>query len=179
MAKQEKLTHVPSSTEDRKDLKNKIDRLVDIKIQQESLAEDKKDLMDSLTGSENKGGMNYCSKKINTWVKYAYDLKYGGKEKVALIQFEEESLAETEIITGLKAAIEAVADRHEPLLITSKAAEVVMLSREDYNSMVETMYLLRSTKNSQRLIESIAQLNGGSLIEEDLTNYEFEEEKEN
>ena len=29
-------------------------------------------------------------------------LKYGGKEKAALIQFEEESLAETEIITGLK-----------------------------------------------------------------------------
>lgn len=102
MAKQEKLTHVPSSIEDRKDLKSKIDRLVDIKIQQDTLAEDKKDLMQSLTGSEKQGGMNYCSKKINAWVKYAYDLKYGGKEKVALIQFEEESLTETEIITGLK-----------------------------------------------------------------------------
>ena len=102
MAKQEKLTYVPSSTEDRKDLKNKIDRLVDIKIQQDTLSEDKKDIMKSLTDSEKNGGMNYATNKINAWVKYAYDLKYGGKEKAALIQFEEESLAETEIITGLK-----------------------------------------------------------------------------
>ena len=53
-----------------------------------------------------------------------------------------------------------------------------MLSREDYSSMVETMYLLRSAKNSQRLIDSIAQLNGGSLIEEELIRYDIEEEKE-
>ncbi|MGP9673403.1 type II toxin-antitoxin system Phd/YefM family antitoxin [Pseudoalteromonas sp. AOP31-A2-14] len=79
---------------------------------------------------------------------------------------------------NFKAAIEAVTDRHEPLLITSKTAEVVMLSREDYSSMVETMYLLRSAKNSQRLIDSIAQLNGGSLIEEELIRYDIEEEKE-
>ena len=58
--------------------------------------------MKSLTDSENNGGMNYATNKIKAWVKYAYDLKYGGKEKAALIQFEEESLAETEIITGLK-----------------------------------------------------------------------------
>ncbi len=102
MSKQEKLNYLPSSVEDRKELKSKIDRLVDIKIKQDTLSAEKADTVKSLTDSEKNGGMNYDTKKINAWVKYAYDLKYGGKEKAALIHFEEESLAETEIITGIK-----------------------------------------------------------------------------
>ena len=63
----------------------------------------------------------------------------------------------SETRANFKAAIESVADRHEPLLITSKSADVVMMSREDFDSMQETMYLLSSRNNARRLMESIAE----------------------
>ena len=48
---------------------------------------------------------------------------------------------------------------------------VVMMSLEDFNSMEETMYLLSSPKNAQRLMESIAQIKAGKAqIRELLTN---------
>jgi antitoxin YefM len=70
----------------------------------------------------------------------------------------------SETRANLKAAIESVTDRHEPLLITSKHADVVMMAREDFDSMQETMYLLSSINNSSRLKASIAQFESGSLI---------------
>ena len=60
---------------------------------------------------------------------------------------------------NFKAAIEAVTDRHEPLLITSTSGDVVLLSKEDYDGIKETLYLLKSYKNCKRLRDSIDQLN--------------------
>ncbi|MFT4927227.1 MAG: antitoxin YefM [Phenylobacterium sp.] len=70
----------------------------------------------------------------------------------------------SETRANFKAAIESVAERHEPLLITSKSADVVMMSREDYDSMQETMYLLSSRNNANRLMESIAEYESGSVV---------------
>jgi len=51
---------------------------------------------------------------------------------------------------------------HEPVVITGKnERSVVMISLEDYESLEETAYLLRSPKNMKRLIESISQLENG------------------
>jgi antitoxin YefM len=74
----------------------------------------------------------------------------------------------TETRAHFKAAIESVTDRHEPLVITSKSDDVILMSREDYDSMQETVYLLSSINNSAHLKESIAQLNEGSLITKEL-----------
>ncbi|WP_426369631.1 type II toxin-antitoxin system Phd/YefM family antitoxin [Pseudocolwellia sp. HL-MZ7] len=85
----------------------------------------------------------------------------------------------SETRANFKAAIESVADRHEPLLITSKTADVVMLAREDFDSMQETMYLLSSRNNANRLMESIAQYETGSLIKAEInSNNEYEEKTE-
>ena len=46
---------------------------------------------------------------------------------------------------------------------------VVIISLEDYEALEETAYLLRSSKNARRLIESIVQLENGEGIERDLT----------
>ena len=70
----------------------------------------------------------------------------------------------SETLANFKAAIESVAERHEPLLITSKSADVVMMSREDYDSMQETMYLLSSPNNANRLMASIAEYEAGKVI---------------
>ena len=58
---------------------------------------------------------------------------------------------------NFKDAIESVTDRHEPLLITSKSGDVVMMSKSDFDSMQETMHLLSSDNNARRLINSIKQ----------------------
>ncbi len=55
-----------------------------------------------------------------------------------------------------------VCDDHDPVIITSHGSvSVVMLSLEDYESLEETSYLLRSPKNAKRLLESIAQIEKG------------------
>jgi antitoxin YefM len=43
-----------------------------------------------------------------------------------------------------------------------------MLSLDDYKSLEETAYLLRSPNNARRLLESIAELEAGQGIERDL-----------
>jgi len=71
---------------------------------------------------------------------------------------------------NLAATISEVCRNHDPVIITKKGTDaVVMMSLEDFESMHETTYLLRSPKNAKRLIESIEQLNAGSGTERQLT----------
>jgi antitoxin YefM len=63
---------------------------------------------------------------------------------------------------NLARTITEVCRNHDPVIITKKGIEsVVMMSLEDYESMKETTYLLRSPKNARRLLESIHQLEEG------------------
>ncbi|MFC6841841.1 type II toxin-antitoxin system Phd/YefM family antitoxin [Xanthomonas theicola] len=69
--------------------------------------------------------------------------------------------------TAARASLADTMDRvindHEPVIITRNSQQsVVMLSLEDYKAMEETAYLLRSPKNAQRLLRSIAQLEAGN-----------------
>lgn len=71
---------------------------------------------------------------------------------------------------SLASTMDRVCEDHEPLIITrSGKPSVVMLSLEDYNSLDETAYLLRSPANAQRLLESIAQLKAGNGVERQLS----------
>ena len=55
-----------------------------------------------------------------------------------------------------------VCDDHEPIIITRNGQQaVVMMSLDDFKSLEETSYLLRSPKNAKRLLESIAALVAG------------------
>ena len=75
-----------------------------------------------------------------------------------------------------KASMESVADRHEPLLIKGKSTDVVMIAREDFESMQETLHLLGNKKNADRLMTSIASYKNGSTTEVDFFNDEDKEE---
>ena len=58
--------------------------------------------------------------------------------------------------------MDRVCDDHEPIIITRNGEQaVVMISLDDFNALEETSYLLRSPKNAQRLLESIAALESG------------------
>ena len=48
----------------------------------------------------------------------------------------------TEARSKLYKLIEQVASSHEPIQITGKRANVIMISEEDWRSIQETMYLL-------------------------------------
>ena len=56
-----------------------------------------------------------------------------------------------------------VCDDHAPIIVTRQNQNsVVIISLEDYESLEETAYLLRSPKNAQRLIKAIAELESGA-----------------
>lgn len=70
---------------------------------------------------------------------------------------------------NLAQTIKKVCDDHEPVIITRKRENaVVMISLEDYKSLEETAYLLRSPKSARRLLESIAELEQGGGEEREL-----------
>ena len=65
---------------------------------------------------------------------------------------------------NLAATMEQVCDHHEPVIITrQKAPSVVMMSLEDYSSIMETAYLLRSPANAKRLRESLNALHAAEI----------------
>jgi len=79
------------------------------------------------------------------------------------------ALSYTALRNTLAKTMEKVCEDHEPIVITRKSeGAVVMLSLEDYESLEETTYLLRSPKNVKRLFESISQLEAGKGLEKDL-----------
>ena len=70
---------------------------------------------------------------------------------------------------NLAKTMEKVCNDHDPVIITRKReSPVVMLSLEDYQSMEETAYLLRSPANVRYLLESIVELEAGKGTEREL-----------
>ena len=85
------------------------------------------------------------------------------------ILYSMNAITYTEARANLANTITRVCDDHDPVIITKKSDKsVVMISLEDYESMEETAYLLRSPKNAQRLLESIRELESGNGTEREL-----------
>ncbi|MGO4156999.1 type II toxin-antitoxin system Phd/YefM family antitoxin [Cupriavidus sp. YAF13] len=85
----------------------------------------------------------------------------------------------SEARASFKQALDSVCKDHEPTVITRQRGEhVVLLSLEDYNSMQETLHLLGSEKNAQRLRESIAEFRAGKSSIKELVRNEPETEGE-
>lgn len=59
---------------------------------------------------------------------------------------------------------------HEPLIITRDHGKpaAVLMSLEDYASFEETSYLLKTPRNAERLLESVAELDSGQGSEHEL-----------
>jgi antitoxin YefM len=57
----------------------------------------------------------------------------------------------------------------EPIHVTrQKAQGVVVMSEDEYDSIMETLHLLRSPRNAEHLLASIADANAGKLIEREI-----------
>lgn len=73
----------------------------------------------------------------------------------------------TEFRTDLKRYLDEVEENNETLIIKRGSGKgTVIISLEEYNSIMETLHLLRSKPNADRLFESIQQVNQGQVKRE-------------
>lgn len=74
---------------------------------------------------------------------------------------------------NLKTYMDKVYDGHDPLIITRKNNEnLVLLSIDEYNSLLETAYLLGNEANAAHLRKSISQLESGAVEHKELIGNE-------
>lgn len=66
------------------------------------------------------------------------------------------ALTVTEARTKLFQLIDEVADSHQPVLITGKRANAILVSEEDWHAIEETIYLLSIPGMRESIIEGLA-----------------------
>ncbi|MER7002369.1 type II toxin-antitoxin system prevent-host-death family antitoxin [Dactylosporangium sp. NPDC000555] len=79
-----------------------------------------------------------------------------------------QAISASEARKSLFPLIEQVNNDHTPIEIVSKRGNAVLVSKEDWDAIVETNYLLRSPANAKHLMESVEQWRSGRATERDL-----------
>ncbi len=75
----------------------------------------------------------------------------------------------TEARKNLKSELDRVVDDADATLITRRhGGDVVLLSRADYDGLMETLHLLSTEANRKHLKESIEQYRSGTVIQREL-----------
>jgi antitoxin YefM len=74
------------------------------------------------------------------------------------------SISASEARQRLFPLLEQVNTDHQPVRITSRAGDAVLMSADDYDSWQETVYLLRSPENAKRLMEAVARDKAGDVM---------------
>lgn len=75
----------------------------------------------------------------------------------------------TEFRMGLKKYLDEVEENNETLIIKRGTGKgTVLISLDEYNSIMETVHLLSSKANADRLYESIKQMKEGKVVQKDL-----------
>jgi antitoxin YefM len=70
---------------------------------------------------------------------------------------------------NLKSFLDNVVTNHVPLFVTrTNGEDVVVLSKKDYESLTETLHLLSSPKNAERLLQGINEYEKGGGAEKEL-----------
>ena len=65
----------------------------------------------------------------------------------------------------LKERLDEVSSTRTPMLVTRQnGASAVILDKEEYDGMMETIHLLRSPANAARLLTSLAEANTGEWV---------------
>jgi antitoxin YefM len=77
----------------------------------------------------------------------------------------------TEARNGLKSVLDHVENDVDYTVITRRDAEdAVVMSMDHYNSLMETVHLLKSPANALHLSKSIEQFQSGKTTERDIPN---------
>ena len=78
------------------------------------------------------------------------------------------AITASEARSDLFGLIERVNLDHDEVEITSKRGSAVLMSKSEYDALIETAYLLRSPKNARRLIDALEAARSGDLTEHEL-----------
>ena len=74
---------------------------------------------------------------------------------------------------NLKAYCDKATKDYETIIITRKNNEnVVLMSEEEYNNLMENLYIRSNLKYYQKLVESIKEVEKGNVKEHDLIEVE-------
>ena len=77
----------------------------------------------------------------------------------------------TEARNSLKSVLDRVVDDVDYTIITRRDAEnAVVISMDSFNSLMETVYLLKSPANAAHLARSIEQYRSGQTVKEGLVD---------
>jgi antitoxin YefM len=79
------------------------------------------------------------------------------------------SITASEARKNLFPLIQKVNDDREPVEITSKGGNAILMSRADYDALNETALLLRTPANARRLLDSLSQAQSGQREEHELS----------
>ncbi|MBC7907930.1 MAG: type II toxin-antitoxin system prevent-host-death family antitoxin [Rhodospirillaceae bacterium] len=75
----------------------------------------------------------------------------------------------THVRQNLAGVMDEICASREPVVVTRQnASSVVMMSLDEFNAMEETLHLLRSPRNADELLKSIAEIEAGRVVERDL-----------
>ena len=78
------------------------------------------------------------------------------------------AITATEARKSLFGLIQQVNADHTTVEVVSKHGNAVIMSKDDYDAMAETAYLLRSPANAERLLEAIERARRGQFERHDL-----------
>ena len=82
-----------------------------------------------------------------------------------------QSVLYSEARNSLRDIINRAVDDFDEFLITTKDKKsAILISYDEYKSMKETLYLLSSNNNRDRLLESVDEIEKGNFQERELLN---------
>lgn len=92
-----------------------------------------------------------------------YAIKYYYEEAIM------SAITATEARKSLFGLIQQVNDDHTVVEVVSRHGNAVILSKDDYDAITETAYLLRNPANAERLLTAIERVRRGEFEQHDLT----------
>ena len=82
----------------------------------------------------------------------------------------------TNLRENMKSYMDKVTDEYETMIVTRKNNKnIVMLSEETYNNLIENVYIMGNKANYDWLMESKAQLENGNIVVENLIEVSSDE----
>jgi antitoxin YefM len=78
------------------------------------------------------------------------------------------AITATDARKSLFGLIQQVNDDHVAVEVVSRHGNAVIMSKDDYDAMTETAYLLRTPANAERLLEAIERARRGEFEQHDL-----------
>jgi antitoxin YefM len=73
------------------------------------------------------------------------------------------AISVTDARRNLFSIVQQVNDDHAPVEVVSKHGNAVIISKDDYDAITETAYLLRNAKGAERLLAALDRARRGEI----------------